>query len=319
MSILGPVLFAALLLVPAWMVNLKDTKEKTIAVVDETARGQANIFTGNLPETDFIKFKYLPNSNIEIVKQTYIAEGYDGVLYIPANIINSNTAVLYTEEQPSYSTQKHISRAIEEEIEKQKILAENISNFDEIMKRVQTNINLRNIIWNEDGKEKESNAGIAMGIGYAGGMLIYFFIFLYGAMVMRGVIEEKTSRIVEVIISSVKPFQLMMGKIVGVGLVALTQFVIWIALTLLLVIGIQKTIFPDIGKKQEIATVTQSPDAMSNRSAEIAEYSASMDAECSYFILLEVSFSTHHFLQLSDRPLIMKLKRNNSCCLLPSH
>lgn len=279
MSVLGPVLFAALLLVPAWMANLKDTKEKTIAVVDETARGRENILTKELPETDFIKFKYLPDANIEIVRQTYIAEGYYGVLYIPSNIINSNTAVLYTEEQPSFSMQKHISGAIEEQIEKQKIIAENISNFSEIMQRVQTDISLRNIIWNEEGEGKESNTGIAMGIGYAGGMLIYFFIFLYGAMVMRGVIEEKTSRIVEVIISSVKPFQLMMGKIVGVGLVALTQFVIWIALTLLLVTGIQKTIFPDIGKNQDVSSMVQSQDIMNNRSAGTAEYSTSGKAE----------------------------------------
>ncbi len=272
MSLLGPVLFAALMLVPAWMANLKDTKEKTIAIVDETAQGSVNILTGDLPETDFIKFKYLPGTDIETVKRTYTKEGYYGVLYIPSNIISSNTAILYTEEQPSYSMQKHISGAIEEEIEKQKLIAENINNLDEIMKRVQTNINLRNIIWNEAGEEKESNTGIAMGIGYAGGMLIYFFIFLYGAMVMRGVIEEKTNRIVEVIISSVKPFQLMMGKIVGVGLVALTQFVIWVVLTLLLVTGLQKTIMPEKHAPPDMAVNVVSPDIMNQNSKTSLEY-----------------------------------------------
>jgi ABC-2 type transport system permease protein len=85
-------------------------------------------------------------------------------------------------------------------------------------------------------------------IGYAGGMLIYFFIFLFGSQVMRGVIEEKTSRIIEVIVSSVKPFQLMMGKIVGVGLVGLTQFLLWILLTIAFVTIAQKAFFPDFSK-----------------------------------------------------------------------
>src|SRR6185436_4540228 len=82
-----------------------------------------------------------------------------------------------------------------------------------------------------DLKNKETSSGLMTGLGFAGGLIIYLFIFIYGAMVMRGVMEEKTSRIVEVIISSVKPFQLMMGKIIGVALVGLTQFLLWVVLS----------------------------------------------------------------------------------------
>lgn len=252
MSILGPLLFAAFLVVPTWLASMEDKEEKSIAVIDES-----NIFLKALKETEFIKYTYLPSTDIETAKEMFPGSQYYAVLYIPSNILASNTPVLYSDKQPSLSTRMQISNSIEKELERQKLLAENIENLDEILKAVETDINLKNITWTEEGEEKESHAGIAMGIGYIGGMLIYFFIFLFGATVMRGVIEEKTSRIVEVIISSVKPFQLMMGKIVGVGLVGLAQFIIWVALTLVLVIGVQRTFFPELTQGQNQGITTQ--------------------------------------------------------------
>ena len=158
-----------------------------------------------------------------------------------------------------------ISNALDKELEKEKLKAHHIENLDNIMKSVATKVNLRDITLTEEGGEKESHAGIAMGIGYVGGMLIYFFIFLFGAMVMRGVIEEKTSRIVEVIISSVRPFQLMMGKIIGVGLVGLTQFLLWVILTLGLVTGVQKAFFPELTQTPTEKVSQQSQDIMSSQ------------------------------------------------------
>jgi ABC-2 type transport system permease protein len=157
----------------------------------------------------------------------------------------------------------HISNSIEREIETQKLKAENIDDLDQILKSIETTINLRSITFTEEGQEKESHAEIAMGIGYIGGMLIYFFIFLFGGMVMRGVIEEKTNRIVEVIVSSVKPFELMMGKIIGVGLVGLTQFIIWVVLTVGLVFGVQKSFFPELSRTPTQQVIAQ--DVMSNQ------------------------------------------------------
>jgi ABC-2 type transport system permease protein len=241
MSVLGPILFAAFLIVPSWLATMEDKEVKQIAIVDETMYfGQA------LPETEYIQFVQLENTNIDIIKETYQNLNYYALLYIPDNILASSTVILYSDKQPSLSTRMHISNSIEKEIERQKLKAENIEDLDEILASIETTINLRSITLSEEGEEKESHAEIAMGIGYIGGMMIYFFIFFFGAMVMRGVIEEKTSRIVEVIISSVRPFQLMMGKIVGVGLVGLTQFIIWVALTLVLVFGVQKALFPEL-------------------------------------------------------------------------
>lgn len=272
MSVLGPVLFAAFLIVPSWLATMEDKEVRQIAIVDETM-----YFGRTLPETEYIKFVHLDNTSIDIIKETFQKLNYYAVLYIPDNILASNTVILYSDKQPSLTTRMHISNAIEKEIETQKLKAENIQNLDDILQSIETSINLRSITFTEEGEEKESHAGIAMGIGYIGGMMIYFFIFFFGAMVMRGVIEEKTSRIVEVIISSVRPFQLMMGKIVGVGLVGLTQFIIWIALTLVLVFGVQRALFPELSQSPTQQIVAQ--DIMSGNNGGMNVISEQTDNE----------------------------------------
>ncbi len=264
MSILGPLLFAAFLVLPSWLATMEDKEVKKIAVVDETY-----ILGKNIPETEYLKFSYIHGADLETIKNNFTNLDYYGILYIPENILTSNTSILYSDKQPSLSTRMHISNSLENEIEKQKLKAENIENLDEILKAVETSVNLRNITFTEEGEEQESHAGLAMGIGYVGGMLIYFFIFLFGAMVMRGVIEEKANRIVEVIVSSVRPFQLMMGKIVGVGLVGLTQFIIWVILTLVLVIGVQRAFFPEINQSPTQQVISQ--DIMSSSEGSTVE------------------------------------------------
>jgi len=260
MSILGPLLFAAFLIVPAWLANVDDTEYKVIAVID-----QSHITYGALSETEYLSFEYLEDASVDSFKNNFKESDYQALLYVPANILVSNSPILYSDKQLSLSTRMHISNSIKNEIERQKLKAENIENLDEILKSVETKINLRNITWGEDGEEQENSAEFAMGIGYVGGLLIYFFIFLFGAMVMRGVIEEKTSRIVEVIISSVKPFQLMMGKIIGIGLVGLTQFVIWVAFTLIISTVVQKTMIAD--KTAPLIENIQSRDILSDNPA----------------------------------------------------
>ena len=110
--------------------------------------------------------------------------------------------------------------------------------LDDIFRSIKTNIDISTIKINEGGDEQKSYTEISMVIGLFSGILIYFFIFMFGSQVMRGVIEEKTNRIIEVIISSVKPFQLMMGKIVGVALVGLTQFLLWVVLTFIIITAV---------------------------------------------------------------------------------
>jgi ABC-2 type transport system permease protein len=240
MSAIGPLLFAALMVLPAVFASMEDKELRTIAVIDESmvltsyASGQP---VSVIPETEYLKFTALEDVNLETLKENFESTGYYAVLYIPSNIFNSERAILYSNKQPSLDISSHIRNAMEREIENMKLVANDIENLDQILKEVETNISISNIKWTKSGEEKRSNTGLVMGIGYASGLLIYMFIFIYGSMTMRGVIEEKSSRIVEVIVSSVRPFQLMMGKIIGVGMVGLTQFVIWIVFTGILVVG----------------------------------------------------------------------------------
>ena len=250
MSIVGPLLFAALMIAPAWLAQMEDTEEKVIAVIDSS-----KLFYETIPETKYLKFEYLNNTSVNKIRKNFDKTNYYAVLYISHIVTYVPSAVqLYSDKQPSFAVKMHIANAMEKEIERLKLKTYKIDDLDNILRSIKTNISIQTIKWTDDGKEKESSTEIAMVVGYLSGFLIYFFIFLFGAQVMRGVIEEKVSRIIEVIISSVKPFQLMMGKIVGIALVGLTQFLLWIVLTTAIVTVVKTAFFPDIPIKTEQIT-----------------------------------------------------------------
>ena len=249
MSVLGPLIFAAYILIPMYFATLEDKEEKLMVVIDDsglfTAQGpDGPVFT--IQETETIKFQVVQGVPIETFKETFEESGYYGLLFIPANILASNSSLIYSTKQTSVDISEYLKRSMESEIEDLKLAQHEIKDIDKILAEVETSINVRNIKWTKDGKTQESNTGVVMGIGYLGGMLIFFFIFFFGSQVMRGVIEEKVSRIIEVIVSTVKPFQLMMGKIIGVGLVGLTQFLIWMMLSAVLVTGLKAAFFPEL-------------------------------------------------------------------------
>ncbi|HYX05250.1 MAG TPA: ABC transporter permease [Bacteroidales bacterium] len=253
MTILGPILFAAFMIVPAWLATIQDTEEKVIAVVD-----QSGMFNNKIPDTDYLSFRYLDNANLDSLKKDFQQKGYYGILFIPKIVTYSpNSVELFSDKQPSMSIKMHIASALEKEIENKKLKAHNIENLDKILESVKTSVKINTIKITENGTEKRSSTGIAMAVGYAAGFLIYFFIFLFGAQVMRGVLEEKTNRIVEVMVSSVKPFQLMMGKIIGLALVGLTQFILWIVLTFGLVAAGQSILFPQLNKTETEKATSQ--------------------------------------------------------------
>ncbi|MFC2104685.1 ABC transporter permease [Bacteroidota bacterium] len=251
MTVLGPILFAAMMVVPAWLASLEDTDVKNIAVIDSSG-----IFLNKIPDTDYMKFEYLQNTSLSEIKNDFSNLNYYAVLHILPSITYEPTAVhLFSEKQPSFSVKSHIANAMEKELKNRKLRAHGID--DEVLNSIKSDVSIRTIQWTEDGGIKESSTEVAMIVGYASGFLIYFFIFIFGAQVMRGVIEEKTSRIVEIIISSAKPFQLMMGKIVGIAMVGLTQFLLWIVLTTGIVTGIKTVFFPELGTKNAQEVVVQ--------------------------------------------------------------
>jgi len=248
MTLLGPVLFAAMLVLPVWFATMEDEEVKQIAVLDSS-----QFFLKKIPETAKFKFTYsldVTRENLEDFKKNLSQTEYFGILYIPDYVLDVPRGVeFYSYKQPPANLTMHIANAIEKEMETQKLKAYNIENLDEILKSVKSRIDIRTFKLSESGAEKESHNLLNMGVAYASALLIYMFIFLFGSQVMRGVIEEKTSRIVEVIVSSVKPFQLLMGKVVGVALVGLTQFLAWIVLTLILVVIAQSIFLPDLTKE----------------------------------------------------------------------
>ncbi len=245
MTILGPLLFAGIIIGPAWLAQMEDTDLKKIAVIDST-----HLFENRLPETDYIKFDYLTNKTVDEVKENFDESDYYALLYISHIVTYTPNAVrLYSNQQPSFAIKSHIANAMEKFIEHEKMDAAGID--PEVVKSIQTDIKIRTIQWTDSGEEKESSTELAIAIGYIGGFMIYFFIFMFGSQVMRGVIEEKTSRIVEIIVSSAKPFQLMMGKIIGLALVGLTQFLLWIVLTFIIIGGAKAIFFPDLDMQNQ--------------------------------------------------------------------
>ena len=218
MTILGPILMAALLIVPVYLAE--ENQENRIIALNEDANY-------NLEDSEFIHFTTIPTSEAELLKTDFSESPFYALLYI-----EGENFTLYSNQQISLSVSKSIESQLEQLIEHEKLKLLGIDL--QILEDANTEINITTKIISEDGNTSNSQAEASMGIGFLSGILIYMFIFMYGTMVMRGVIEEKTSRIVEVIISSVKPFQLMMGKILGVALVGLTQFVLWILLTIII-------------------------------------------------------------------------------------
>jgi len=219
MTIVGPLLMAALMIVPTYLAN--ETQElRTIAIAEDDFE-----FTNQIEDTDFLHFSKIPTEEAILLKNDFSESNYYALLHT-----EGDNFTLYSNQQISLTVSRAIENQLEKIIEHQKLKAAGIDLA--ILSEAESTVRITTKIITEDGNTTNSQAEASMGIGFICGILIYMFIFMYGTMVMRGVIEEKTSRIVEVIISSVKPFQLMMGKILGVALVGLTQFALWILLTI---------------------------------------------------------------------------------------
>jgi len=251
MTILAPVLMAALIIVPTVVMLNQDQDHKKIAVIEDNS----DLFKDVIPDTKEADFVYLEDAKIDDLKNTFEQAGYYGILYISPDVINVPNAIqLISKKQPPIGLLEHIENSLEKEIETQKLQAFNIENLDEIMKNVQTKVSVQTIKIDASGQVKETSTGIAMALAYISGFLMYMLVFIFGSQVMRGVIEEKTSRVVEVIVSSVRPVQLMMGKIVGIALVGLTQFMIWVVLTMAILLVLKTTVL----QKSNVTEVSQS-------------------------------------------------------------
>jgi ABC-2 type transport system permease protein len=210
-----------------------------IAVVDN-----ANIFKGKLDNKDEVSFSFLPNESKSDLIAKVTAGKYDGYIYLPqnTNVLYSDSIQIVSAKKIGIITRDQIQDQINNKLREARLLSLNISKAQLDSAQAENRVGFTMLNGTEDSDAK---VGASLIVGYISGFLIYIILFIYGTMVMRGVMEEKVSRIAEVIVSSVKPFQLMMGKIFGIGAVGLIQFLIWIVL----VFGLQFAVamlFPDI-------------------------------------------------------------------------
>lgn len=279
MTILAPILMAAIIIVPTVLMMNQSGEHKKIAVIEDTS----NLFKDVIKNTKDAEFVYLPNTKVDDLKKTFEKDGYYGILYISPELINTPNAVyMISKKQPPIGLLQHIETSLKKEIERQKLLAYKIENLDDIMKNVETSVSVQTKKLDEFGVEKGTSTGIAMALAYILGFLMYMLVFIFGSQVMRGVIEEKTSRVVEVIISSVKPVQLMMGKIIGIALVGLTQFLIWIFLTVGIVGVLKSTLLPKSGNNEIVQTMPQNMMA-GNQQADGSAKTADMSPQLAEF------------------------------------
>ncbi len=236
MTLLGPLLMAALIIGPVLIAQLSDG-EYEVAVIDDTG-----LFYPQFKDANNVTFTHLPvdvDAGVEILK----TGKFNALLHIPDVAFEAPSALrLFSEKSVNLDAKLYIESILKNEFETLKLAYRGID--PEVLKAVETPVNIQAIKLMTDGEERTDYPEVAMGLGLVGGLLIYIFIFIFGSQVLRGVLEEKTSRIVEIIVSSVKPFQLMMGKIMGVALVGLTQFLIWIVLTFV-IIGAFQLAFPE--------------------------------------------------------------------------
>ena len=240
-TILMPLFMILMSAAPALIMEYADTETRKITVVDESG-----IVASRLESNEEVEFVLSDKNIAETLVATASDEDNFGVLHIGKEIIeNPNDARLYTTSSSSLMLESSIAEQIEKVIENERLMAYNIENIEEILEKVEASVHLATF---RTDKDKESAASSALASSLGGmvlGFLLYFILAIYGGMVMQSVIEEKNSRILEVMVSTVRPFEMLMGKILGVALVAATQILVWGVLLLLFSAVIMPVLMPD--------------------------------------------------------------------------
>lgn len=272
-TILMPVLMIAMMAAPTLMMIFAKGETKTLLVVDESG-----VVASQLTGDDDVVFE---TSDLTPDEARACTDRF-GVLWIGGDIVdNPSNAKLYTNSSSSMSLESSISSQMEKIIERERLKRYDIENLEQIMRDVKASVTLttyRNDLADEGEDKEATSSGMAYMMGIVLGMMLYMFLLIYGSMVMTSVIEEKGSRVLDVLVSSVPPFQLMMGKILGVAAVAVTQIAIWAVL----VCGVGAVVLPAIMPDD----VMQSVEAV--QSGAITSAEAGFDAD----MLSAVSMAT---------------------------
>ncbi|MGB5647716.1 MAG: ABC transporter permease [Muriicola sp.] len=266
MTFLSPVLMVAMVVLIAYLTKINDSETRVITVLNDSP-----FFSTDFGSTDQTSYILLKDLSLEEAKDSTLALNYYGLLYIPAgNTVEqvAKRAYFFTQEAPNSSVIGKLDGVFQERLRQEKLIELGVSaqDFETIESGFQLQTETFEGVQNVKGIN-EIKAFIGGGFGY----LIMMFIIIYGGFVMRSVIEEKTSRIIEVIISSVKPFQLMMGKIIGTSLAGLTQFAIWIFSATLLLLVVMSFLGLETTGIQDSAVLPSAMNGMSAMPSEVNE------------------------------------------------
>ena len=256
-TILVPLIFPAVIggMIYYTIQQAESAKPDTVQIVDESGKFSFE----NTKRFTYVKL----DLSLEQAKKAYNETNDFALLYIPTFDVNNPTGLtIYTKENPSVEKVNDLERFLAERIRELKLEQYKID--EETLENLKTTVSLKQVNLTETGEEKSSSSGMLYGIGFVLGILIYMFVLIYGIQIMQGVIDEKTSKVVEVIVSSVKPFQLMMGKIIGIASVGLLQFIIWIFIITVVsssVLGYFGLKMPQQQMMEQVSKQVDSPEA----------------------------------------------------------
>jgi ABC-2 type transport system permease protein len=291
MTILAPILIvAAYSLIIYLMVSDATSSKKNITVWDESG-----LFYNVFPNSEQYTFAYIEPQDLDAAKEIFQQSNNYALVYIPKtqNVI-PETANIFSKSQIGMSMKSYLKNVMQKEIERIKLKSSGVS--DETLASIKSNnVSVNAIRLTEDGKKEErSYPEIRMILSMVFGVLIYFVIFLFGSQVMNGVMQEKVNRVVEVMISTVKPFRLMAGKIIGIGLVGLTQFVLWIVFTLI-IMGVSSVFLGNMFQSADMSQMAPAQQVMGvNVDALTADMSQAQGENIKYIVesVMSVNYGT---------------------------
>lgn len=238
MTLLGPLLLASIVIIPMWLQKLESQQIKKVGIIDESM-----VFAETVMNKGNVQFSNLGTMDLEHAEKMFPNSGLYAILFIPKNVLNSRKVILYSDHPADFGLEVLISKQMEKDIETLKLIKKKVPKG--LLQAVSSQLNVVSARWSEDVTNAEASIETKRQIGIIATFIIYIFIFIYSSQVMRGIVEEKTNRIVEIIVSSVKPFQLMMGKIIGIGATGLIQFVVWMILSFSTIYVAQVSLFPE--------------------------------------------------------------------------
>lgn len=261
LTFLMPLLFVAIILVPVWLSSIKDKNEKQVAVVDQVGKYD-DVFK------DFDAYKYEKvNQSVNQIKDKKQHGDFYAIVVINKDLSQDpEGCTIYSDKQVNMDLIENVKHSLTDYVENEKLNSYNIPQIRQIIKDSKVNLDINTIKWNEEGGEEESSTEMATIIGMIFTILIYMFIFTSGSQVMGSVVQEKVNRIVEVMICSVKPMQLMMGKIISIALVTLTQMFMWVVMTMILFFAVSHFTGIPIGgsEMQQMAQSSQGMNSLGN-------------------------------------------------------